>query len=52
LFLFSSGCDTSNVIGPLVIPGTEEVALGDATKRIAIENCDWDNIKAEDLMYV
>lgn len=39
---------------PLDIPGgeesEEEVELGEATNRISILNCDWDNIRAEDLM--
>jgi hypothetical protein len=39
--------------GALEIPGEEEHAIGtieDATKRIAIQNCDWNSLKAEDLM--
>lgn len=35
---------------PLDIPGDEEVEYGDATRRISILNCDWENIKSNDLM--
>jgi hypothetical protein len=39
--------------GALEIPGEEARGIGtieDATKRIAIQNCDWNSLKAEDLM--
>jgi hypothetical protein len=29
---------------------TEEIELGEATRRLSILNCDWDNIRAEDIM--
>lgn len=35
---------------PLDVPEEEDVEMGEATRRISILNCDWDNIKAEDLM--
>lgn len=34
----------------LDIPGDDNVEYGDATRRISILNCDWENIKSEDLM--
>jgi hypothetical protein len=35
----------------LAVPGDDEdVEYGDATKRISVLHCDWENIKAEDLM--
>jgi hypothetical protein len=30
----------------------EDIPMGDATTRIAIQNCDWDSIKATDLLVV
>jgi hypothetical protein len=36
--------------GALAIPGGGAVELGDATDRVAILNCDWEHIKAVDLM--
>jgi hypothetical protein len=40
----------SNKKSPLDLPGDDEVEFGEATKRISILNCDWENIKSEDLM--
>lgn len=37
---------------PLDVQEEEDVEYGEATKRISILNCDWDNIKAQDLMCV
>jgi hypothetical protein len=39
--------------GPLAIPGDEDIpTMEDATHRIALQNCDWNSIKAEDILYV
>ena len=35
---------------PLDVPEEEDVETGEPTKRISILNCDWENIKATDLM--
>lgn len=35
---------------PLDVPEEEDVETGEATRRISILNCDWENIKADDLM--
>jgi hypothetical protein len=36
---------------PLDVPGDEEeVEMGEPTKRISVLNCDWENIKANDLL--
>lgn len=40
----------SNKKSPLDIAGEEEMEYGEATKRISVLNCDWESIKAEDLM--
>lgn len=38
---------------PLDIPGDEEeVECGDATTRLSILNCDWENIKSDDLLMI
>jgi hypothetical protein len=42
----------SNKKSPLDLPGDDEIEFGEATKRISILNCDWENIKSDDLMYV
>lgn len=40
-----------NKKSPLDIPEEEEeIEFGEATKRVSILNCDWENIKAQDLM--
>ena len=36
--------------GPLDVNGSNPIELGESTARIALQNCDWDNLKAEDLM--
>jgi hypothetical protein len=39
--------------GPLAIPGESDIpVMEDSTRRLAIQNCDWNSISAEDLMYV
>ena len=38
--------------GPLAIPGETDIpVMEDSTRRLAIQNCDWNSISAEDLMY-
>lgn len=32
------------------IPGDEIIEAAESSKRLAIQNCDWDNLRAEDLM--
>ena len=39
-------------VDPLLIPDDTEVGLiEDATNRLAIQNCEWNSVRAEDLMY-
>ena len=35
---------------PLDIEEEEDISLGDPTTRLAILNCDWDHIRAKDIM--
>lgn len=38
-------------LGPLQIPDEQEIEeIEEATYRLAIQNCDWSNVRAEDLM--
>lgn len=50
----STNSDSEDVEGPLAIPGdenaAEETPVGEATSRFAIQNCDWENLSAEDIL--
>ena len=35
--------------GPLEVPEDGEVEVGESTHRLALQNCDWENLRAEDL---
>ena len=46
--------DTKKSKSPLDVDDRNDIQVlqGDATKRLAIQNCDWENLKAKDLLYV
>jgi hypothetical protein len=37
-------------LGPLDLDDPREVSTGEATNRIALQNCDWENLQAQDIM--
>lgn len=37
-------------LGPLALENPDEVEEGEATQRIALQNCDWENLKAIDIL--
>lgn len=36
--------------GPLEIDDPEEIEVGESTNRLSILNCDWENLRAQDIM--
>ena len=45
--------DTEELVtgpGPLEIDDPEEIEVGESTNRLSILNCDWENLRAQDIM--
>lgn len=37
-------------LGPLDLEDPDKIEVGEATHRIALQNCDWENLKAQDIL--